>query len=76
MEIAFWHTGRERSAAFKPLYPSAPMDIDTHFARYCMQGGGLAIYGEAILNECQIYNNEASSVRPPSAHPLPLWNVS
>ena len=47
-----------------------------------MQGGGLAIWGDATLNSCQIYQNEASFYVVLAFRtfwtflPSPRWNVT
>ena len=54
--------GSARARFLNHLEPSssAPLELYTTDAYFCMQGGGVRVVGSANFQNCQIFNNKAS----------------
>ena len=48
---------------FWTLLPAPRWNVTRLIAYFCMQGGGVGVLGTANFQNCQIYDNEALSVR-------------
>ena len=54
---------RARILNFWSLLPLPRWNVTRLIAYFCMQGGGVAVFGSANFAACNLYGNEASNVR-------------
>ena len=54
---------RARILNFWTPLPAPRWNVSRLIAYFCMQGGGVAVYGSANFDACNLYDNEAHAVR-------------
>ena len=58
-----WNLVLIHSARFFEPNPSPRWKVTRLIAYFCMQGGGVRVYGSASFIDCNLYDNEALQVR-------------